>query len=85
MIRHNNLYHRSEKVLYQMSVFSLHKEPFFYQTDVLIFGQYTRSACTTLNFWDVNMRSLCNRAIFWVSTVCCAFNLIIYSIFVLIF
>ena len=27
MIRHNNIYHRAEKVLYQMSVVSLHKEP----------------------------------------------------------
>ena len=27
MIRHNNIYHRSEKVQYQMSVVSLHKEP----------------------------------------------------------
>ena len=27
MIRHNNLYHRSQKVPYQMSVVSLHKEP----------------------------------------------------------
>ena len=27
MMRHNNLYHRSEKVPYQMSVVSLHKKP----------------------------------------------------------
>ena len=27
MIRHNNIYHRSQKVPYQMSVVSLHKEP----------------------------------------------------------
>ena len=27
MIRHNNIYHRSQKVQYQMSVVSLHKEP----------------------------------------------------------
>ena len=27
MIRHHNIYHRSEKVEYQMSVVSLYKEP----------------------------------------------------------
>ena len=27
MTRHNNIYHRSQKVHYQMSVISLHKEP----------------------------------------------------------
>ena len=27
MIRHNNIYHRSQTVQYQMSVVSLHKEP----------------------------------------------------------